>query len=325
MRQCRPPHRIIDIHAHVNYHGHSIDDAVRNMDRYGIDKAWLLTWEAPADEYGAGDPRYLSPHQLGIPFADVVEATQRYPDRFVAGWAIDPRRPNAIDRLKNAVETYRVRVYGELKLRLMYDDLDLIAMYRACGELGLPVLFHLEIELPNPGGVSLGGGPRPYWYGGHFDVLERFLRQCPDTTFIGHAPGFWREMSGDSDRKEVYPRGPVKPGGRLRALLDRFPNLHCDISAESGFNALSRDPDNARDFLTTYRTASSSGATTGTTGCGRSCSTSACRTTSWRRSSRATRCGSCPTRQRRPRRRRSVNPAVRPSAKRAAKGPPRAN
>src|SRR4029078_6552655 len=39
----------------------------------------------------------------------------------------------------------------------------------------------------------------------------------------------------------------------MRALLDRFPNLHCDLSAESDFNALSRDPDNARDFLTTYR------------------------------------------------------------------------
>ena len=59
-----------------------------------------------------------------------------------------------------------------------------------------------------------GGGARPYWYGGNFDVLERFLRQCPDTTFIGHAPGFWREMSGDSNRQEVYPHGPVTPGGR---------------------------------------------------------------------------------------------------------------
>lgn len=246
-------HQIIDIHTHVNYHGHTINDAVRNMDRHGIEKAWLLAWDAPADEYGAGDPRHLSPHQVGLPFSDIVDATQRYPDRFVAGWAIDPRRPSAIDRLRNAVETFRVRVYGELKLRLMYDDLDLIAMYRACGELGLPVLFHLEIELPNPGGASVGGGPRPYWYGGHFDVVERFLRQCPDTMFIGHAPGFWREISGDAERQEIYPRGPVLPGGRLTGLLDRFPNLHCDLSAESGFTALSRDPQNAHAFLTRYR------------------------------------------------------------------------
>jgi hypothetical protein len=51
----------------------------------------------------------------------------------------------------------------------------------------------------------------------------------------------------------MYPRGPVTPGGRLPDLLERFPNLHCDLSAESGFNAISRDPDNAREFLTRFR------------------------------------------------------------------------
>jgi len=248
---------IVDIHTHVSYHGYSIDDAVRNMDEQGIAKAWLLTWEAPYDEYGAGDHRYMSPYQVGIPFDDVVKATERYPDRFVAGWAIDPRRPQAIDRLRSAVEMHKVRVYGELKLRLMYDDLDLIGMYRVCGELGLPVLFHLEIEKPNPGGRATGTaalGGRPYWYGGEFDVVERFLSRCPETSFIGHAPGFWREMSGDATTAgDMYPRGPVQPGGRLTALLDRYPNLYCDLSAESGLNALGRDPSNAREFLLRYQ------------------------------------------------------------------------
>src|SRR5438105_7703141 len=53
--------RIIDVHSHVNYHGYSVDDAVRNMDALGIERAWLLTWEAPQDEDGSGDHRYLSP------------------------------------------------------------------------------------------------------------------------------------------------------------------------------------------------------------------------------------------------------------------------
>ena len=246
-------YRIIDDHCHVTYHGYTAADAVANMDQLGIERAWLLTWEAPPDEYGAGDPRYLSPNAVGLPFDDVVRAVERFPDRFVAGWAIDPRRPSAIDRLRAAVDTYGVRVYGELKLRLMYDDLDLIAMYRACGELGLPVLFHLEIELPNPGGRQLGGGPRPYWFGGEFDVLERVLAKCPDTTFIGHAPGFWREISGDAARREMYPKGPVVAGGRLPALLDRFPNLCCDMSAPSGLTALSRDPGFTRGFIERFQ------------------------------------------------------------------------
>jgi predicted TIM-barrel fold metal-dependent hydrolase len=252
-RVSRPPgltgYRVIDDHCHVNYHGHSVDDAVANMDALGIERAWLLAWDAPAAEFGALDPRYLSPTAVGLPFDDVVRAMERFPGRFVPGWAVDPRRPNAADRLRNAVATYGVRVFGELKVRLMYDNLDLIELYRLCGDLGLPVLFHLEIELPNTRGASVGGGSRPYWYGGEFDVLERFLAKCPETTFIGHAPGFWREISGDAARAEMYPDGPVVPGGRLPSLLERFPNLHCDMAASSGLNALSRDPEHARAFI----------------------------------------------------------------------------
>jgi predicted TIM-barrel fold metal-dependent hydrolase len=223
------------------------------MNALGIERAWLLAWDAPAAEFGGMDPQYLSPTAVGLPFDDVVRAVERFPGRFVPGWAIDPRRPDAHKRLRNAVTTFGVRVYGELKIRQMYDNLDLIAMYRLCGELGLPVLFHLEIELPNPRGASAGGGARPYWYGGEFDVLERFLAKCPGTTFIGHAPGFWRELSGDSRRTEMYPDGPIVPGGRLPALLDRFPNLCCDMAATSGLNALSRDPDFARGFIERYQ------------------------------------------------------------------------
>ena len=246
-------YRVIDAHSHVSYYGHSIHDAVRNMDALGIERAWLLTWEGPEHEFVAGSERLLSPNRVGIPFDDTVRAMDFYPDRFVPGWAVDPRRPDAIDRLRAAVDTVGVRVYGELKLRLMYDDLDMLAMFRACGELGLPVTFHLEIELPNPGGEPVGGAARPYWYGGEFDVVERFLAKCPDTTFIGHAPGFWRHISGDADRHEMYPRGPVVPGGRLAPVLDRFPNLWCDISAPSALTALSRDPGHAREFILRYQ------------------------------------------------------------------------
>lgn len=244
--------RIIDIHTHISYHDVGIPEAVRNMDAAGIDVGWLLTWEAPLDEYGEVDHGSMSPHQVGIPFADGLKAAELYPDRFVLGWAIDPRRHHAIERLRSAVKMYGVRVYGELKLRLMYDDLDMIEMFRACGELGLPVLFHLEIELPNPGGVTTSGagGGRRYWYGGDFDVLERMLAKCPDTTFIGHASGFWREISGDATTtQEMYPHGRVQPGGRLVPLLERFPNLYCDLSAGSGLNALTRDPEHARQFI----------------------------------------------------------------------------
>ena len=38
---------------------------------------------------------------------------------------------------------------------------------------------------------------RLYWYGGGIDCLERLLQKCPETNFLGHAPGFWCHISDD--------------------------------------------------------------------------------------------------------------------------------
>jgi len=85
--------------------------------------------------------------------------------------------------------------------------------------------------------------------------VEAALKACPHTVFIGHAPGFWREISGDADTERAsYPKGkPVKPGGRLLQLLDKYDNLYCDISAGSGYTALTRDRDFTRRFLIDYQ------------------------------------------------------------------------
>ena len=37
------------------------------------------------------------------------------------------------------VDGNQVRVYGELKLRMMYNNPDAIRMFRLCGKKGLPV------------------------------------------------------------------------------------------------------------------------------------------------------------------------------------------
>jgi hypothetical protein len=84
---------------------------------------------------------------------------------------------------------------------------------------------------------------QPRWYGGTVDNLERALQACPETIFIGHAPGFWREISGTAAAEPgAYPSGPVAPGGRVEALLGAYPNLYADLSAGSALTALRRDP-----------------------------------------------------------------------------------
>ena len=79
---------------------------------------------------------------------------------------------------------------------------------------------------------------------------NRALQACPQTHFIGHAPGFWREISGDADSDSTsYPRGPLVPGGKLIPLFERRPNLYADLSAGSALNNLRRNSDWSTNFL----------------------------------------------------------------------------
>jgi len=138
----------------------------------------------------------------------------------------------------------------ELKLRMMYDNPDALRMFRYCAEARLPVVLHLDYEYDT--GQTY---PRPsWWYGGGIEALERVLQACPQTIFLGHAPGFWTHISGTGvDPVNAYPKGPVTPGGQVVRLLRAHPNLYGDLSAESGLNALSRDPGFAREFVMEFQ------------------------------------------------------------------------
>ncbi len=86
------------------------------------------------------------------------------------------------------------------------------------------------------------------------ETLERVLEQSPETTFLGHAPGFWACISDDGKHlTDAYPQGKVVGEGKLVKLLRQYPNLCCDISASSGRTALSRDPEFAKGFLTEFQ------------------------------------------------------------------------
>jgi predicted TIM-barrel fold metal-dependent hydrolase len=123
-------------------------------------------------------------------------------------------------------------------------------MYRACGRMGLPVTVHIDYEFDR--GTKY---PRPnYWYGGGIEPFARAVRACPETVFIGHAPGFWAHISGDDlYDKAAYPAGPVLPGGRIPELMRECPNLYADLSAGSALTALSRDRAFTVDFLLEFQ------------------------------------------------------------------------
>jgi predicted TIM-barrel fold metal-dependent hydrolase len=110
----------------------------------------------------------------------------------------------------------------------------------------LPVVFHLSHTIKE--GYGLGddlGLPR----------LEKLLQKCSDTIFCAHGPAFWAEMSTDVDDKTRggYPNTAIKEPGRVSELLEKYPNLYGDLSANSGYNALIRTPEYGFEFLKKFR------------------------------------------------------------------------
>lgn len=251
------PTKIVDIHQHANWCGRDTAGLVADLREHQVAYAWLLTWCLGPTEEASRHLSYLNPiyyHSTphpGMPLADIVEAKARYPRDFIVGYCPHPTWPDAPKLLANAHATHGARVCGEWKYRMPFDDPRCLELFRVAGELKMPVILHLDVPyLRDAKGVPVY---QPEWYGGTVENLQRALVACPATTFIGHAPGFWREISGDAATEpKQYPDGPITPGGKLFRLFAEHPNLWADLSAESGRTALARDPAHAVDFITRH-------------------------------------------------------------------------
>jgi predicted TIM-barrel fold metal-dependent hydrolase len=76
------------------------------------------------------------------------------------------------------------------------------------------------------------------------------LREFPTVPFLGHGPRFWWALSGDdTGESALYPQGPVAPGGAVDRLAGEYENMWLDLSARSGYNALTRDPEYTEGFV----------------------------------------------------------------------------
>ena len=256
---------IIDFHAHVGdlrspeemeHIPISLEDLIERLDDEGIDKAVLLPVNVSPESCKA--PGFFSTR------SDIVsqlEAAARYSERLILFGNFDPRmgclgnlEPDQVDNppktdfsvfLKRFKELGCVGI-GEVTANLPLDDPRVINMFRQCGEWDMLVLFHCT-------------GPGRGVYGLFDEVglprLERLLKEAPDTTIIGHAPGFWAEIAGNlkPEDKFIYPQGPIEKEGSLSKLLRSCSNLYADISANSGYNAISRDKSFGVNFLTEFQ------------------------------------------------------------------------
>jgi predicted TIM-barrel fold metal-dependent hydrolase len=211
---------ILDIHSHLRQ---GLDANMAHMEGCGVTNAVLLTRGSAVEQ---------------------VKAIQaKYPKRFIWSASTDITKPDAVEVLTKAVSD-GAKGFGELKFHVEADGPELRRMYALAGELGVPILVHFQ-EVPHFEGEGV-------WSTG-FKRFEAMLKAYPKTRFIGHADAFWANVSADYAEQESYPTGPIKRGGITDKLLGDYANLFGDLSANSGNNALSRDPDFTTDFLARHQ------------------------------------------------------------------------
>jgi uncharacterized protein len=222
---------MIDFHGHIGNLAResypqrpalTAEQFLESMNRWGVDMAVLQPLESPEGGWGYSLTE------------EVIAARDKYPERFIAFLCIDPRYP-VLEKLFDVFVTrYGCKGFGEHVNSLAFDDPLNKRIYAKCDEYGLPLVFGDDLSCFDEPGL-----PR----------LEACLREFPNVKFCGHGPGFWSAISGDDDRTIVYPTTPIRPGGALDRLLDQYENLYCDLSAGSGNNAMTRDPEFALGFI----------------------------------------------------------------------------
>ncbi len=160
----------------------------------------------------------------------------QYADLFYWFCNIDPRMGdnNPTSDLSHFLRYYKemgARGVGEITANLYFDDPLVENLFAHCAKNQLPVLFHIGPQIGNCYGLVDEPG---------LHRLEKELAKFPELKFIGHSQPFWAEIGTNPTDGQGYPTGKVTPG-RVVDLMRRYPNLCGDLSAMSGYNALSRD------------------------------------------------------------------------------------
>lgn len=234
----------IDIHAHATMWENTqirpgismaSPEQIKNIyDELDIDKGFLLPLISPE-------------FRTSIQTNEEMEyLANKYSDTFYWFCNIDPRMGENSPKtdFSQLIEYYKERGaigVGELMANLYIDDPLLDNLFYHCGECDIPVTIHMAHKKGETYGVVDDLGlPR----------LEKMLKKHPKLKIVGHSQCFWSEISDNinSENRNGYPTGKVK-NGRITELMREYPNLYCDLSAGSGYNAMTRDPEYTYRFI----------------------------------------------------------------------------
>jgi len=257
---------LIDIHAHayrkpvlIHESMHrdipnvtdfcTAEQLIRRYDELGIDKGVLLPIVSP---------------EIYIPQTneDILDMAEQYPDRLIPFCNIDPRAlmnsPDApLDRLLSYYKDKGCKGLGEVmpNMPLMHPMVQ--NLFKHAEKVGLPVIYDGSDQLTGDFGLYDDPG---------LPQLEHTLQKFPNLIIFGHGPVFWAEIARlrtPAERGFVFNHtgeqvgymnnGKIEEEGVVPVLLRRYPNLYCDLSDFTCYNAISRDEDYGPKFLEEFQ------------------------------------------------------------------------
>jgi predicted TIM-barrel fold metal-dependent hydrolase len=165
-----------------------------------------------------------------------VDLARKHPGEYVFFANAVPGTPGARAEIEKYLKAGAIGI-GEQKYRVACDSPQMHEIYAIAEDHQIPVILHFQHDAFNTG-------------------IERFYKvveKYPKAEFIGHAQTWWGNIDRNHQPAVMYPKGRVTPGGITDRLLSDYANVYADLSAGSGLNALQRDEDHARAFLSRHR------------------------------------------------------------------------
>ena len=238
----------IDIHAHafktpfLQIDGRAPlptpEQLIEHYNNIGVEQAVLLPLVGPEFYPGQGNE-------------EILEIADRFPGRFIPFCNIHPRAINNSSSapLSDVMKKYKdkgCKGIGEVTVNMPFNDPYMLNFFKHVEIAELPLTFHIAHCIDNVYGIYDEPG---------LPLLEETLQKFPGIKFFGHSQSFWAEIGTlrEVNDRAGYPDYPIDAEGAVPKLMRKYPNLYGDLSAGSGCNALTRDPEYALKFMTEFQ------------------------------------------------------------------------
>jgi len=228
---------IIDIHQHVGYSGRRNDVLLAHQRAIGATTTILLPAGRPVTTASTheGVSNGLQAQALGN------EPCYRFAKAHSKAFRFGANEVPDVEGATQEIERYLKRgavIIAEQKFGVECDSPEIQNIYQLAQAYRVPVLMHWQFKMYNYG----------------FERFHKMLEKYPTVNFLGHAQTWWANIDKNhGDQAVLYPKGPVTRDGLTDRYLNDYPNMYGDLSAGSGLNALTRDEDFTRDFLTRHQ------------------------------------------------------------------------